>query len=194
MERKRELRPLLLAQREALSAEERTARSAAAGERLFSLPEFRAAQAVMFFVSFGSEIATLPMISRALAEGRQVAAPRVERASRRLMPYAVRDLPSDLTPGVYGILEPKPDRLPVPLDRIDVVIVPAVAWDEEGFRVGYGGGYYDRFLLQVGQAARVGLGFELQVLPEVPRSAEDLPVDVLVTDKTVRRFPRRREG
>jgi 5-formyltetrahydrofolate cyclo-ligase len=189
MERKRELRGALLEQRDALSADEIATRSAAAGERLFSLPEIGAAQVIMFFVSFGSEIDTLPMLSRALAAGKRVAAPRVMRSARKLMPHEVRDLPSDLEPGAYGILEPKPDRPPVPLDELEVVIVPAVAWDNEGYRVGYGGGYYDRFLPQVPRALRIGLGFELQVRSDLPRGPEDLPVDILITEAAVRRFP-----
>jgi len=188
MERKRELRDAILKQRDALSADEIAARSAAAGERLLSLPEVGAARLVMFFVSFGSEIDTVPMISRSLAAGKQIAAPRVERSSHRLMPYELRDLQSDLESGAYGILEPKPDRPPARLDEIEVVIVPAVAWDEEGFRVGYGAGYYDRFLPEVPQAVRIGLGFELQVRSEVPRGPNDLPVDILVTEAAVRRF------
>jgi len=188
MERKRELRGAILKQRDALSADEIAARSAAAGERLLSLPEISAARLILFFVSFGSEIDTVPMISRSLAAGKRIAVPRVERRARKLMPYEVRDLQSDLEPGAYGILEPKPDRPPARLDEIDVVIVPAVAWDEEGFRVGYGAGYYDRFLPEVPQAVRIGLGFELQVRSDVPRGPNDLPVDILVTEAAVRRF------
>jgi len=188
MERKRELRGAILKPRDALSADEIAARSAAAGERLLSLPEISAARLILFFVSFGSEIDTVPMISRSLAAGKRIAVPRVERRARKLMPYEVRDLQSDLEPGAYGILEPKPDRPPARLDEIDVVIVPAVAWDEEGFRVGYGAGYYDRFLPEVPQAVRIGLGFELQVRSDVPRGPNDLPVDILVTEAAVRRF------
>ena len=188
MERKRELRGAILKQRDALSADEIAARSAAAGKRLLSLSEVSAARLILFFVSFGSEIDTVPMISRSLAAGKRIAVPRVERRARKLMPYEVRDLQSDLEPGAYGILEPKPDRPPARLDEIDVVIVPAVAWDEEGFRVGYGAGYYDRFLPEVPQAVRIGLGFELQVRSDVPRGPKDLPVDILVTEAAVRRF------
>ena len=159
-----------------------------------SLPEVRAAGTIMFFVSFGSEIDTGPMIRRALEEGKRVVVPRVDRNARRLMPCEVRDLPSDLAPGEYGILEPKPHLPPVPLDGIDVVIVPAVAWSEDGFRVGYGAGYYDRFLSQIPTAVRIGLGFELQVAPEVPHGAHDLPVNVLVTEAAVRRFVHQPEG
>lgn len=193
MERKRELRRAILAQRDSLPETEVAALSAAAGARLFSLPEVGLAKVIMFFVSFGSEIATRPMVLRALAEGKRVAAPRADRAARILLPYAVSDLQSDLRPGAYGILEPNSNRPLVPLDEIEVVIVPGVAWDEEGFRVGYGGGYYDRFLPRVDGAVRIGLGFELQVRPTVPRAGKDLPVDMLVTEQAVRRFRSRQE-
>ncbi len=69
-----------------------------------------------------------------------------------------------------------------------MVIVPGVAWSEDGFRVGYGGGYYDHFLPTLPQAARVGLAFELQVVPTVPHNRKDEPVDLLVTETGVRRF------
>ncbi len=187
---KSEMRRIVLARRDALCCEERAARSARAGDKLLSLPEFRAAGMVMFFVSFGSEIATLPMISRALAAGARIAAPQTDTKAHALVPHEIRDPGRDLRPGVWGIPEPAPDCPSVPLDGLEAVIVPAVAWDESGFRVGYGGGYYDRFLPQVARASWIGLGFELQVLPEVPRNNQDLPVDVLVTDETVRRFSR----
>jgi 5-formyltetrahydrofolate cyclo-ligase len=190
MTSKSEVRRIVLARRDALRCEERAARSARAGDRLLSLPEFRAAGMVMFFVSFGSEVATLPMISRALAARVRVAAPHTDTTLRALVPREVRDPQRDLRPGVWGIPEPGPDCPPVPLDGIEAVIVPAVAWDGGGFRVGYGGGYYDRFLPQVAAARWIGLGFELQVLPEVPRGRRDLPVDVLVTEEKVRRFRR----
>lgn len=194
MERKRELRAATLRRRDALSASEIAARSARAGARLRALSEVRAAGTIMFFVSFGSEIDTVPMIRRALEDGKQVAVPRADRCARKLMPYEVRDLPSDLAPGEYGILEPKPHLPPVPLDGIDAVIVPAVAWSEDGFRVGYGAGYYDRFLSQIPTAVRIGLGFELQVVSEVPHGPHDLPVNLLVTEAAVRRFYCQPEG
>lgn len=191
MECKRGLRVALLKQRDALSASEIARRSVRVAERLWFLPEVGAASVMMFFISFGSEVDTVPMISRALTEGKRVAAPRVERRLKRLMPYEVRDLQCDLEPGAYGILEPK-RRLPVmPSDAIEIVLVPAVGWDEQGFRVGYGGGYYDRLLPELPRAVRIGLGFEMQVVPRVPRGQNDLPADVLVTDDRVRQFRHR---
>jgi 5-formyltetrahydrofolate cyclo-ligase len=82
----------------------------------------------------------------------------------------------------------------VAAEEVEAVLVPGAAWGEDGYRVGYGGGYYDRFLGRVKQAHWVGLGLEVQVVPEVPHGARDLGVDVLVTEERVRRFGHRGEG
>jgi 5-formyltetrahydrofolate cyclo-ligase len=142
----------------------------------------------MFFVSFGSEIDTIPMIERALALGKRVAAPRADPVSRTLTPCELPSPSEDLVPGAHGIREPKPHCPPVDPAELDLVVVPGVAWSEDGYRIGYGGGYYDRFLERCVRAARVGLGFEMQVMPEVPHGQADLPVDILVTDARVRCF------
>jgi 5-formyltetrahydrofolate cyclo-ligase len=193
MKRKSDLRRAILAQRDALPAEAIRERSAVAAASLFSLPEFQAARTVMFFVTFGSEIDTLPMIEQALAEGKQVLAPRADPRTRRLLPCRVRDPVQDLAPGAHNIREPKASCPATALDQIEVVIVPAAVWGEDGYRIGYGGGYYDRFLKKVPGATKIGLGLEAQVVPSVPHGEHDLPVDVLVTEARVRRF-REREG
>ena len=142
MERKSELRRLMLARRASLSPDESATLSARAGERLFALPELAQADLLMFFVSFGSELATLPLIERALAGGKRVAVPQVERPARRLVPHLLRDPNTELAPGAYDIPEPGPESPRAVLDEIEVVIVPGLAWGEDGFRVGYGGGFY----------------------------------------------------
>jgi 5-formyltetrahydrofolate cyclo-ligase len=87
-----------------------------------------------------------------------------------------------------GIPEPDETCPPVPLEEVDCIIVPAVAWDEKGCRVGYGGGFYDRLLAMAGQTPKIGIGFECQVIKEVPRAEHDLPVDLLVTENRILRF------
>jgi 5-formyltetrahydrofolate cyclo-ligase len=186
------LRRAVLARRNALSRDEVARRSAAAADHLFSLPEFAGARVIMFFVAFGSEIDTLPMIARALGMGKRVAAPRADPESRSLMPCEITQPDRDLVPGAYGIREPKPGCPVVALDDIDVVLVPAAVWSEDGYRLGYGAGYYDRFLLRLPRAHRIGLGLEIQVVARVPHTCRDLPVDMLVTEAGVRRFSRRR--
>jgi 5-formyltetrahydrofolate cyclo-ligase len=188
MQRKSELRRAAIGRRDALSVQEIRRRSAAASSHLFGLPEMESARTVMFFVSFGSEIDTVPMIEEALARGKRVAAPQAEPEGRELRPCEVRDPARDLAPGAHDIREPVAGCREVALEEIDVVIVPAAVWAEDGFRIGYGGGYYDRFLARLPRAVRVGLGLEVQVVPEVPKSGHDLPVQMLVTEAGVRRF------
>jgi len=190
MKCKSHLRRATVARRDNLSTREIRRRSAAASSHLFGLSEFGAAQTIMFFVSFGSEIDTVPMIEAALAQSKRVAAPRAHPASRELTPCEIRSIAEDLAPGAHDIREPRAHCRPVALEEIDLVIVPAAVWGEEGYRVGYGGGYYDRFLSRLPRAMRVGLGLEMQVVPHVPRQPQDLPVDVLVTESGVRRFAR----
>ncbi len=193
MECKTTLRRAILERRDRLPAQEIRRRSAAACSRLHSLPEFQAAGTVMVFMTFRSEIDTVPTIQRALADGKRLAAPRVDQARRALEARALRDLEHDLAPGVYGIPEPGEHCPPVDPEQIELVLVPAAVWGEDGYRIGYGAGYYDRFLPRARLALRVGLGFEMQVVPQVPHDEHDLPVDVLVTDARVRRFGRRAE-
>ena len=188
MQRKSDLRRAVIARRDDLSSHKIRRLSAAASSHLFGLPELNSAGTVMFFVSFGSEVDTLPMIRRALAGGKRVAAPAADPSTRQLIPREVRDTAADLAPGAHNIREPKKRCRPVGLDEIDLVIVPAAVWSEDGYRIGYGGGYYDRFLARVPHARRVGLGLETQVVGRVPHGPHDLPVYVLVTEAGVRRF------
>lgn len=185
---KPELRKQILARRAALSGEERRAKSAAVQQRLLDLPEFQAAGRVLFFVSFSSEVETLPMIEQALRLGKEVAAPKVMAGQPELELRRLTDPQAQLQPGKLGILEPNDDCPLVSLAEADLIIVPAVAWDERGYRVGYGGGFYDRLLARAGDVPKIGLGFECQVISEVPRLAHDLGVDILVTEERVLRF------
>lgn len=190
MKCKSTLRRDVVARRDQLSPNEIRRLSEAASSHLFGLPEIAAAQVIMFFVSFGSEVDTLPMIRRALAEAKRVAAPQADPAARTLTPREIRQPQKDLAPGAHNIREPKPCCPVVRLEEIDVVVVPAAVWGEDGYRIGYGGGYYDRFLARLERAFRIGLGLEMQVLTEVPHGPCDLPVDMLVTEAGVRRFTR----
>jgi 5-formyltetrahydrofolate cyclo-ligase len=193
MKSKSHLRRTVIARRDELPPHEIRRLSEAASSHLFALSEVRSARTVMFFVSFGSEIDTVPMIHGALSEGKTVAAPTAEPATRTLAPREVRDVAADLAPGSHGIREPQTHCRAVALGEIDAVIVPAAVWSEDGYRLGYGGGYYDRFLASVPNAVRIGLGMEMQVVRDVPHGPRDLPADVLVTETGVRRFRRGNE-
>lgn len=185
---KKELRQLILLQREAMPREEVEEKSRRIADRLFSLPEISRGGTVMFFLSFRNEVHTLPMIERAWREGKRVVVPRTVPASRTLVPCLL-EKGDRLRPGVWGILEPEVQK-PVAPEAIEVVVMPGVAFDAEGNRLGYGGGYYDRFLRSIARRPRtVALAFELQVVERVPVGKNDVPVDVVVTeDRVIRRL------
>lgn len=179
---KRRLRREVLSLRDAMPEPERVRRSRAIAERLLGLPEIADARTVLTFSSFGSEVDTGPIVDGLIAVGVDVALPRIE--GDRLVPVGYR--PGDgLTVARFGAREPSAGTV-VPGDRIDVVVAPGVAFDRAGGRVGYGGGYYDRFLRGLsGRPFVVAVAFSLQVVEEVPTGHIDLPVDAIVTEHGV---------
>lgn len=180
---KRQIRRSVLRERDALSSETRAGLGQRIADRFAELPEVRDASTVMLFSSFGSEVPTGPLIERLRERGVTVALPRIEDGD--LVPVAFA--PGDpVRPTSFGAVEPV---APKELDpgSLDVVGVPGVAFDRLGRRVGYGGGYYDRFLRER-TAFRVGIAFSLQVLDgRLPAGSFDIPVHAIVTeDETIR--------
>ncbi len=170
------------AARDAMPADARAAASAAITARIAALPTFAEARTVLLTLPFRSEWDTLPLIGMALAAGKIVAAPRVNRATRMLELRALADPPRDLVIGSFGIPEPAPDAVPVAADTVDWVLVPGIAFDRAGRRLGYGGGYYDRLLPLLERACRVAGAFDVQLVDRVPSAPHDLHVDVIVTE------------
>ncbi|HEX9124051.1 MAG TPA: 5-formyltetrahydrofolate cyclo-ligase [Actinomycetota bacterium] len=179
---KRALRARIRALRDALPPPDRDRYSATIARGLFELPEMVTATTVMVFSSFGSEVDTAPILERLVAEGRHAALPRV--ANGEVEPVAYRPGGS-MRVASFGAMEPI-DGEPIPPEDIDVVVTPGVAFDRRGHRVGYGGGFYDRFFRRTRpDVVRVGIGFGLQVVDAVPHGGADVPVDLIVTDEGV---------
>jgi 5-formyltetrahydrofolate cyclo-ligase len=185
---KTELRQQLLEIRRRLTAEARAEKSARIWARLEALEVYRKAKSVLFFVGFGSEVVTLPMIHAAIGQGKQVAAPKIIDGEEELELRRLTAPEQELLKGQMGILEPIASCPKVNVEEIELIIVPAVGWDETGYRIGYGGGYYDRLLARARDAYTIGIGFECQVVTSLPREAHDLPVFVLVTEEKIRNF------
>lgn len=177
------LRTKILAARDNLSPEKRQQKSRLITDRLLALPEFARARRVFAYVSFRSEVETLALIAHCLQQGIIVGAPLTLPAERRLQAHVISDLSRDLAPGYCGIPEPL-KTLPL-LDpaSIEVVLTPGSVFDAGGGRLGYGGGYYDRFLQTAApQALRIGLAYDLQVVEAVPLKEHDQCLDYLVTE------------
>ncbi|MFO8191535.1 MAG: 5-formyltetrahydrofolate cyclo-ligase [Bacillota bacterium] len=184
---KKKLRRLIIDRRDQLSEEQINEKSLQIAERLFCLPSYQNAETVMFFISFGSEVVTRPMVERAIEEGKATLAPKAKPKSRELVPSRILNWGEDLASGIYGIPEPKEEKLrSYPPDAIDLLIVPGVAFDHNGNRLGYGGGYYDRFFpLLKSKVPLVALAFEIQIVPSVPVESWDRAVDLIITESKV---------
>lgn len=177
------LRRQVLSLRDALPADARAAAAAAIATRVAALPSFGTARTLLLTLAFRSEWDTTTLVLASLAAGRVVAVPRVDPQARMLALHAIADIGRDTVPGHLGIHEPRPHCPVVAPEAIDWVLVPGVAFDTSGRRLGYGGGYYDRLLpLLRPDAARVAGAFELQIVDQVPAAPHDLFVDTIVTE------------
>ena len=178
---KHEIRKQVLDARFKLSQEQRRAKSAEIEAKLFVLPEFRSAAVVLFYASFQSEVQTHHMIRRALAEGKRVALPKVK--GKELELFEIFNFDSDVGPGAWGIPEPERGKL-LKIEDIALIMVPGAAFDVRGNRIGYGAGFYDKLLLYY-KGRTVALAFELQIVPEAPADAHDVPVQKILTETRV---------
>ncbi|MCL2529098.1 MAG: 5-formyltetrahydrofolate cyclo-ligase [Coriobacteriia bacterium] len=183
---KRQLRAELLAKRESEDALQRAAADALIKVHLEALPAFQAAQTIFCYISMGAEVDTLGLLKNLLASGKTVCVPRCE-GKAVMRAHVLTDM-NELHEGVLGILAPPADAPLLEPADLDLIVVPCLACDSSGFRIGYGGAYYDRYLGALPSGARattVALCRESLLLEQVPRESHDIPVDIVVTDKGV---------
>ncbi len=187
IETRQELRRRILERRDSIPAEERQRNSTVIVNNLWQIDGFSSAQNIMLYINFRSEVETLPLIEECTKRNIQVTAPLTITKPPRLVPFPVTDPEKDLRPGYCNIPEPDQDRLtPWDPSKIDVVLLPGSVFDRQGGRLGYGGGYYDRFLSQEApQALRIALAFEIQIVDKVPVQAHDIPMHYLVSEKKI---------
>lgn len=189
-----EFRQKVLIDRDLLTAGELARKSISVVSNLFGLAEMQGTPTVLFYASFRSEVQTMAAIESSLAAGMKVALPLSLPEEKLLRTYLISDPSRDLRPGFCSIPEPDPGKAEL-LDpgEIEVVVIPGSAFDRYGGRLGYGGGFYDRFLVRQAETAfRVALAFELQLADEMlPLEPHDQKVDCLVTEENVFRFGRK---
>jgi 5-formyltetrahydrofolate cyclo-ligase len=173
--------------RERLEPQRKADMDAAIRNRFFSLREFGAADVILTYVSKEIEVDTLELIRAVLARGKRVAVPRCV-PDTFLMEFYEIDALQELEKGMFGVLEPVPSRSrPLDAGESCLCVVPGLSFDSQGFRLGYGKGYYDRFLTNF-QGPTVGLCYAGCVRWNLPHGFYDRPVDVLVTEKYIRRI------
>jgi 5-formyltetrahydrofolate cyclo-ligase len=183
-DRKRSLRDAILSARDALDPGWRAQASSAIATRIGETESFARAHVVLLTLPFRSEWDALLVVERALAVDKIVAAPRVDAPARMLRAYRIADLARDIETGYRGIPEPRASCPEIALERVDWVLVPGVAFDVSGRRLGYGGGFYDRLLPYVSKTAvRVAGAFEMQIVEAVPTAPHDIGVDFVVTEQ-----------
>ncbi|WP_300410010.1 5-formyltetrahydrofolate cyclo-ligase [Lagierella sp.] len=142
---------------------------------------------IFSYVSFGSEINVGDILSEILKQKKNLYVPYIDKEDKKMYLCKIEDLSKDLERGYYGIREPKKNlRIPINNDIIDLVISPGVAFTKEKYRIGYGGGYYDRFFASLNSSPLVvALAYDFQVLPELPIDSYDIPVDMIITEKQI---------
>ena len=147
---------------------------------------YKNAKTIMTFISFGSEIDTHKFIKSGIKEGKTIVVPVTFHENRVMKPSRVLDF-DEFEPGYFNILTPKEEFIRyIDPSEIDLIIVPGAVFDRDGYRVGYGGGYYDRFLSKIDKSVpKIAIAFDLQIVEQVPREDFDIPVDFIITEKEI---------
>ena len=188
--RKQALRQRIIAARDNLTPSLRAHSSNRIVAQLCDLATYKTACTVLGYLNFGSELASESWLRQAMADGKQVLLPRVNKASKHLDLFEVKDLDREVAVGAYGIREPIIERCKrfEALGEIDLVLMPGVAFDRTGGRLGYGGGYFDKLLAQLPhRPALIAGAFAMQVVAEIPQESTDHKLDWLVTEnETIR--------
>jgi 5-formyltetrahydrofolate cyclo-ligase len=170
--------------RDRLSPEQRASAAYRIAEALLALDELAGAQTVLAHAALPTEIDPAPAIARLRERGVRIAYPRIESPGVLGLHYVSHEL--DLVPGPFGLAQPIEFAPRMHPNDADALLLPGIAFDERGMRLGYGGGYYDRLLPQFrSDCVRIGLGFDEQVLAEIPAESHDEHVDIVVTPTRV---------
>ncbi|MEZ4524861.1 MAG: 5-formyltetrahydrofolate cyclo-ligase [Desulfobacterales bacterium] len=171
-----------------LSAEERDRKTKIIEDRLFDFANFMESRIPLLYMSQGFEIASESIIRRSYKYHKIVVLPLFEKDRRNVRLLKVDDFDSDLKPGgPRGVPEPDPEKCKkIPLDKVDIAIVPGLAFDEKGGRIGSGMGCYDRLIPKLSATTRkVALCLEKQIVPQIPMEPHDRHVDIIITDERI---------
>lgn len=183
--KKEEIRRKILKKRLSLSSEDIRDKSQQVFLHLAETVEYRNSQNIMFYVATRSEVQTEEIIKTSIKMGKNIFVPIILPECLNLAPSKILDFDTELEKGKKGILEPKKEYYRLfPPEDIDLIIIPGVAFDLNGNRIGRGFGYYDNFLRKVHSSAKiVALAFEIQIVKKIPNDKNDIPVHKIITEK-----------
>jgi 5-formyltetrahydrofolate cyclo-ligase len=181
------LRQQILLKRSALTPEQVQVKTDQIMDRLWNLTIFNEAASVMLYLDIRNEVKTNKLIHSLLKKNKTVLIPVTDASTRTLTVSRLLDPEKDLVRGHFGLLEPRSDSLrPVDPALINLILVPGLVFDRYGYRIGFGAGYYDRFLSSIKPTIPlISLLYELQLIDQVPREPHDVPVHILVTEDRV---------
>jgi len=186
---KQTLKQEIFQKRKALTKDEVKEKSSKIKENLFALDEFKNAKNIMLYVSFNNEASTIEIIKELL----------IKKEKNVIVPYVIKNNPilqlselknfDNLEPKTFGILEPKENYIrEFSYKKVDLIILPGIAFDQNGHRIGYGYGYYDRFLKRLDKnVTKIGFAFDFQLVEKIPEERHDVPVYIVVTEDRVLR-------
>ncbi|MBV7274573.1 5-formyltetrahydrofolate cyclo-ligase [Clostridium sp. PL3] len=182
MESKKDIRKSIKSKRAALTNDEREKLNKALYEKTINSEYYKNANTIFAFVSYDTEVDTHSIIKKALEDGKTVCVPKTISMEEGMLAIKLNSF-NDMAEGNYGILEPKLTTPKIEENLIDLAFIPGLAFDKRGGRVGYGGGFYDRFMNNMRkEAKKIGLAYSFQILDEVPMEKHDLFIDGIITD------------
>jgi 5-formyltetrahydrofolate cyclo-ligase len=154
---------------------------------IMELPEFINSKNIMLYLSFNKEVNTYPLARWCLDNNKTVIAPYCIQSKREIVPYKITNLINDLTKSTFGVMEPNHALLSkVNIEDIDLIIVPGVVFDENCNRIGFGAGYYDRFLpKRLKNTPAIGIAYDYQIVDKVPTGEYDVPLDFIITQERI---------
>ena len=184
---KNTLRKNMLHQRKSMKTHDVTDFSNKIINTIMKLPEFIKCKNIMLYLSFNNEVDTYPLVTWCLNNGKTVIAPYCVQSEKKIIPFIINNLTTDLTKSTFGVMQPKHDLLKeANIKDIDLIIVPGVVFDKHCNRIGFGVGYYDRFLpKKTKNALTIGIAYDYQIIDEIPTGVYDVPLNFIVTQKRI---------
>jgi len=184
---KKILRKEILTKRKNIDIVEKEKMDRKISDKFYQSRYYREAEKIFIYISYDSEINTKEIINKALKDNKKIYVPRTEFKSRLMDAVEITSL-DNLIENEYGILEPSAEESYINPNELDLIVVPGVAFDRNGGRMGYGAGFYDRYFKRISKdrikkVEKIALAYDFQILDKIPMNEQDVPVSYIITEK-----------